>query len=49
MTQILAVLAMVELRGGLRVLVMKPKLMSWNVRGLNKGDEHLRVRNLLRQ
>jgi exonuclease III len=28
---------------------MKPKLLSWNVRGLNEGDKRLRVRNLLRQ
>jgi len=28
---------------------MKPKILSWNVRGLNKGDKRLRVRNLLRQ
>jgi hypothetical protein len=27
---------------------MKPKLLSWNVRGLNEGDKRLRVRNLLR-
>jgi hypothetical protein len=28
---------------------MKPKNLSWNVRGLNEGSKHLRVRNLLRQ
>jgi len=28
---------------------MKPKLLSWNVRGLNEGDKRLRVKNLLRQ
>jgi len=28
---------------------MKPKILSWNVRGLNEGDKRLRVRNLLRQ
>lgn len=28
---------------------MKPKLLSWNVRGLNKGDKRLIVRNLLRR
>jgi exonuclease III len=28
---------------------MKPKLLSWNVRGLNDGDKRLRVRNLLRE
>jgi exonuclease III len=27
---------------------MKPKL-SWNVRGLNEVESHIRVRNLLRQ
>jgi endonuclease/exonuclease/phosphatase family metal-dependent hydrolase len=28
---------------------MKPKILSWNVRGLNEGDKRLKVRNLLRQ
>jgi hypothetical protein len=28
---------------------MKPKILSWNVRGLNEGEKRLRVRNLLRQ
>jgi exonuclease III len=28
---------------------MKPKTLSWNVRGLNDGDKYLRVRNLLRE
>jgi len=28
---------------------MKPKIFSWNVRGLNEGDKLLRVKNLLRQ
>jgi exonuclease III len=28
---------------------MKPKMLSWNVRGLNDGDKCLRVRNLLRE
>jgi endonuclease/exonuclease/phosphatase family metal-dependent hydrolase len=27
---------------------MKPKIFSWNVRGLNEGDKRLKVRNLLR-
>ena len=29
-------------------LLMKPKLLSWNVRGLNDRNKHLRVKNLLR-
>ena len=28
---------------------MKPKLLSWNVRGLNEGDKCMRGKNLLRQ
>jgi endonuclease/exonuclease/phosphatase family metal-dependent hydrolase len=28
---------------------MKPKILSWNGRGLNKGDKRLKVRNLIRQ
>jgi exonuclease III len=28
---------------------MKPKLLSWNVRGLNEGNKCLRVKNLLRE
>jgi hypothetical protein len=28
---------------------MKPKILSWNVRGLNEGDKRLKVRNLIRQ
>ena len=27
---------------------MKPKILSWNVRGLNAREKCLRVRNLLR-
>ena len=27
---------------------MKPKILSWNVRGLNEGKKRLKVRNLLR-
>jgi hypothetical protein len=26
---------------------MKPKILSWNVRGLNEGNKRLRIRNLL--
>jgi exonuclease III len=26
---------------------MKPKILTWNVRGLNKGNKCLRIRNLL--
>lgn len=28
---------------------MKPKLLSWNVRGLNEAEKHLRVKNLLKR
>lgn len=28
---------------------MKPKLISWNGRGLNDGDKCMRVRNLFKQ
>jgi len=28
---------------------MNPRLISWNVRGLNKGGKRLKIRNLLRQ
>jgi exonuclease III len=28
---------------------MKPKILSWNVRGLNEGNKRLRIRNLLKQ
>jgi hypothetical protein len=34
---------------GLMVVFMKPKILSWNVRGLNEGAKRLKVRNLLRQ
>jgi exonuclease III len=27
---------------------MKPRILSWNVRGLNKMSKHLRISNLLR-
>jgi hypothetical protein len=37
-----------ERKGGYQFL-MKPKLLSWNVRVLNEGDKCLRVRNLLRE
>ena len=49
MIRALAVLAVVGTMGGLKVGFLKPKLLSWNVRGLNEGDKWLRVRNLLRQ
>lgn len=29
-------------------LFMNPKIQSWNLRGLNKGDKYLRVRHLLK-
>jgi hypothetical protein len=41
-------LAVVELRRGMSRLFMNPKIQSWNVRGLNKGDKCLRVCHLLR-
>jgi hypothetical protein len=28
---------------------MNPRLISWNVRGLNQGSKQLKIRNLLRQ
>jgi hypothetical protein len=28
--------------------VMKPRILSWNVRGMNKRNKHLRISNLLR-
>lgn len=28
---------------------MKPKILSWNVSGLNERDKQLRVKNLLRE
>jgi exonuclease III len=31
------------------ILFMKHKIVSWNVRGLNKEKKRLRVRRLLRQ
>jgi hypothetical protein len=49
MMRSVVVLAVVESRGGLQVVFMKPKLLSCNVRGLNEGDKRLRVRNLLRK
>lgn len=36
-----------KVNGGYSWIFMKPKL-SWNVRGLNEGDKHLRVRNLIK-
>jgi exonuclease III len=38
---------LVERRGVIQFL-MKPKILSWIVKGLNEGDKCLRVRNLLR-
>jgi exonuclease III len=28
---------------------MKPKILSWNVIGLNEGGKQLKVRNIIRQ
>jgi endonuclease/exonuclease/phosphatase family metal-dependent hydrolase len=36
-------------RQGFWWFFIKPKFLSWNVRGLNEGDKRLKVRNLLRQ
>ena len=38
---------LVERRGVIQFL-MKPKILSWILKGLNEGDKWLRVRNLLR-
>jgi len=43
------VLVETKLRGGQCLVFMKPKLLSWNVKRLNKVDKSLRIRNLLRQ
>jgi exonuclease III len=39
----------VKVRKGGYQFLMKPKLLSRNVRGLNEGDKCFRVRNLLRE
>jgi hypothetical protein len=41
--------AMAELSGGFLWFFMKPKSLSLNVRELNEGDKHLRVRSMLRE
>jgi hypothetical protein len=41
--------AVVKVGRGLSFSFMKPKLLSWNVRGLNEWNKYLRVRNLLRE
>jgi hypothetical protein len=33
---------------GSKRFIMKPKLLSWNVMGLNEGGKRLRVRNILK-
>jgi hypothetical protein len=33
---------------GLTEVVMKPRILTWNVRGLNEEAKRLRVKNLLR-
>jgi hypothetical protein len=38
----------VALRVGVHLAFMKPKLLSWNVRGLNEMDKRLEIRGLLR-
>jgi endonuclease/exonuclease/phosphatase family metal-dependent hydrolase len=42
-------LQMVTWGGGMTILLMKHKIVTWNVRGLNKEKKRLRVRRLLRQ
>ncbi len=42
-------LAEVELGEGFLWFFMKPKSLSLNVRELNEGDKHLRVRSMLRE
>jgi hypothetical protein len=35
-------------RRGVIAVIMKHKILSWNVRGLNDRDKHLRISNLIR-
>lgn len=42
-------IAQTEVRARIFLLFVKPKILSWNVRGLNERDKHSRVRNLLRE
>ena len=44
----LIVLATIKARRGISSVFMKPRILSWNVWGLNKGKKLLRVRNFLR-
>jgi hypothetical protein len=38
-----------EVRVGVSQFLMKPKLLSWNVRGLDERDKRLRISNLLKE
>jgi hypothetical protein len=38
----------IVLRRGEIAVIMKYKILSWNVRGLNDRDKHLRISNLIR-
>jgi hypothetical protein len=44
-----ATLAETEVRVGVLLFFMKPKILSLNLRGLNEGDKRLRVKSLLRK
>jgi hypothetical protein len=48
MIHIAAVLYVAGKRQGPKQIFMKPKRLSWNMRGLNEVDKWLKVRNLLR-
>jgi hypothetical protein len=41
--------SVVKQRRGVFPFLMKPKVLFWNLRGLNEGDKCLSVRNLLRE
>jgi hypothetical protein len=38
----------VMIRRGEIAVIMKHKILSWNVRGLNDRDKHLRISNLIK-
>ncbi|KAF5478850.1 hypothetical protein F2P56_005379 [Juglans regia] len=43
-----ALRAEIEQKGGMFLLLMKPKIMSWNVRGINEVNKRLYIKSLLR-
>jgi endonuclease/exonuclease/phosphatase family metal-dependent hydrolase len=49
MTVIVAAPLGVGAKGGCMEVIYEPKILSWNVRGLNEGGKRLKVRNLIRQ